>query len=641
MTNIALMNDDFVTKNKEFFYLAFAVAGLISFFPLFFTGFATADDFHYYLVTRRGQVMADSSLFAEIAGRFYFYIVKPVYSLPYIYDNMAVVKIFHFVPLIACFLLFAQIVRKMTHSVVSAWLFLLVFLMTMQVSQHTSLFVAYPFYFTFSFALLLISFLLLLQYFDQPRYRTLVIAAIFFAIGLLFYETYILFLLFTAMTIVAHNIKVHPNRVQAIRKSLVQFAPFLVAGILYLAAYFLYRVYHPSQYTGTSFSARDVTAGNFFMVLWHLSFSSFPLTIYETAHNVFWDKSELIKGYNPILLNMLLSAHVEWLAKGAIISFVGYKLLMNTPGVNIRKLLAGSAGALLLIFLPHLPLALTEKYIVHAGMGTMIGYVTTFFSFFGTLLLITLLLGFLMNLFNFSKWVKRIVAGVFVFGFFICSVLTDFSNYTIAKDIGRANLRFYAIDELLKTDEFKAIPAGTPFYAREWWYNPSYSARGITEQEFNWYEYFEGKNGVTYPVAREDAYFLDYSKKVPFAPYYLTMRQAEKSEDIVLVMAKMAPTQPQDSVVSHYADKATIVYYSTYKVFTLHFKLKSDTVHNIPIQVNHIKDEVIQDKSCEVNIYNTVKGTSATIFTLQIPGIDLNSIMISNMINPKNKFFYL
>ncbi len=636
------MKDDFISRNKEFFYLAFVVVGLITFFPLFFTGFATADDFHYYLVTRRGQVMADSALFAEIAGRFYFYIVKPVYSLPYIYDHMAVVKTFHFIPLVLCFLLFAKIVRVMTNSKELSWLFLLLFLMTMQVSQHTSLFVSYPFYFTFSFSLLLISFILLLNFYERKKTSLLIIAAVLFALGLLFYETYILFLLFVALTILFYNFQSGVSFRKAFRDSFVHFSPFLLAGVVYLAIYFIYRVYHPSQYTGTNFSMKEVTPGTFFMVLWNLSFSSFPMTIYETAHNVFWDKSDLITGYSPVVMNLILSARIEWIVKGLIICFCGYKLLMVTPTVKLRGLIAGSFAAILLIFLPHLPLALTEKYLFHAGKGTMIGYVTTFFSFFGVLLLITLLLSYFMNLFNFSRMIKKFVSLVFIFGFFICSVLTDFSNYTIAKDIRSANLRLYAIDELLKTDEFKAIPAGTPFFAKDWWNTPSYSARGITEQEFNWYEYFEAKNGVTYPVGRDNAYFLDYSKKVPFAPYFLTLRQAEKSEDVALVMAKMAPIQPQDSIVNSYADRATIVYYSSYKIFTLTFKLKPDpSVTNVPIKINHIVDQVLLDRTIEVTIYNTVKGQAATIFTLQIPGIDLNSIMISNMVNPSNKYFYL
>ncbi len=636
------MKDDFISRNKVFIYLALFIVALITFFPLFFTGFATADDLHYYLITRRGLIMEDTSFFAKIAGRFYFYLVRPVYCLPYLFgDSMVIVKLFQYIPLICSFLLFSRIVYVVTKSKEMAWLFLLIFLMTMQISQHTSLFVSYPFYFTSSFSLLLISYLFLLHYFERKKIYLILLAALFFAIGLLFYETYIFFLLFAALTIVFYTLKEKGSPGQLLKNSIIQFLPFLIIGIIYLAAYFIFRIYHPSQYPGTNFVLKDLTVGTFFTVLWNLAFSSFPLTVYETSHGLFWDKSELITGYSPVILKLLLSARIEWIVKGVIVAFLGYKLLMNTSSVKLKGLLAGAMISLLLIFLPQIPLALTEKYISYAGHGTMIGYVTTFFSFFGTLLLITLLLNFLINLFNFSRIVKGVVTLFLVFGFFVCSVLTDFSNYSIARDIRSANLRLYAVDELMASDEFKTIPSGTPFYARDLWDNPSYCARGITEQEFNWYEYFEAKSGVTYLFGREPARFLDYSKNVTMVPYYLTMRQAERSEEIALVMGRMAPVQPQDTVVNRFSDRATIVYYSSYKTFTLSFKIKQDSAITVPLKINHITEEVNMDRTIEVTVYNTKRSQPATIFTLQFLGIDLNSIMISNTINPKNKYFYL
>ena len=636
------MKEDFITKNKELFFLAFILVTLITFFPLFFTGFATADDFHYYLVTRRGQISAETTLFSQVSGRFYFYIVKPFYHIPYIFDNMAWVKVFQLVPILVCFLLFAKIVAVVTKSKETAWFFLLLFLLTMQISQHTSLFVAYPIYFSFSFALLLVAFLLLLRFYEQKKYRLIILASLFFGVGLLFYETYIFFLLFAAMAIVFYNLKEKSLDRQTIKDSLIQFMPFLVVGIIYLATYFLYRVYHPSQYAGTSFGTKDITVGSFFLVLWHLAYSSFPLTVYQSTHTLFWDKSELISGYSPVLLKLMVNAHVEWLVKGLLVAVCGYKLLMVVPTARFRGILPGVVVAVLLIFVPHIPLALTEKYTAYAAHGGMLGYVTTFFSFFGTLFLMTLVLGYLMNLLNFSRVVKRLVTVVLVFGFFICSVLTDFSNYSIAKDIRSANLRFYAMDELLKTDEFKSMPFGSPCYGKDLWDNPSYSARGITEQSFNWFEYFDAKNGVTFPVGREDANFLDYSKKIHLAPYFFTVRQAEKSEDVTLVMGRMAPVQPQDTAVNNFADLATVVYYSSYKIFTLSFKVRSDTaIAGVPIKINHIADKEVPDKTVELTIYNTKKGQAATIFTIQFPGIDLNSIVISNVIDRRNKYFYL
>ena len=201
------MNENFVTKNKELIYMLLIAIAIITFFPLLFTGFATADDFHYYLVTRRGQVLAESQMFAEVAGRFYFYLVKPLYNLPYLYDNMAFVKAFQYIPLIMCFLLFAKIVYTVTSSKEMAFFYLLLFLFTMQISKHTSLFVSYPFYFTFSFFLLLSSAYFLLRYYLNKKKLLMIFSALLFGVGLLFYETYILFLLFVFIIVIKSKFK--------------------------------------------------------------------------------------------------------------------------------------------------------------------------------------------------------------------------------------------------------------------------------------------------------------------------------------------------------------------------------------------------------------------------------------------------
>jgi hypothetical protein len=636
------MKDDLISKNKEFFYLAFVIVALISFFPLFFTGFATADDFHYYLVTRRGQVLAESALFAEVAGRFYFYLVKPVYSLPYLVDNLAFIKAFQFIPLILCFLMFAKIVLTLTKSKEMAIFYLLLFLFTMQISKHTSLFVSYPFYFTFSFFLLLASIYYLIRYYQNNKKTLLFFSAFLFGIGLLFYETYILFLLFVFIIVVANNFRAEASIPGRIKRIVLQFLPFLFIGIAYLTAYFVFRIYHPSQYAGTTFDSKEISFSSFFNVLWKLAYSSFPVTVYETSKTVFWDKSELATGFSPVLLNLVLGARVEWLVKGLLVAFLGYKLMNVLPAVKTKNLLGGLGISCLLIFVPHIPLALTEKYRFFVEKADMIGYVTTFFSFFGTLFFLTLFFSYVLNLLNFSQIFKNVIIGIFAFGFFICSVLTDFSNYSIAKDIRSANLRLYAVDELLKTDEFKAIPAGSPFYAKDMYNNPSYCAASLTEQEFNWWEYFEAKTGVVYPVGREDKIFLDYSKKLSQVPYFLTMGQTEKSENVFLVMAQMAPLQPNDSVVNHFADKALIGYYSADKIFTVSFRVKQvPATQSVPININYIEADFPPDQMIEFTIFNTRKGSAATFFTIEYPGIDLNSVIISNMWNRGNKIFYL
>jgi len=636
------MKDDFVTKNKGILYLILFVIALITFFPLFNTGLGTADDFHYYMATREKEIMNDASFFAVTSGRFYYYFIKPVYNIPYLVDNMAVTKIFQFLPLVLCFLFFARIVSKVTKSEEFAFFFLLLFLVTLQASKDTSLFIAYPFFFSFSFILLLASFYLLMLFYESRKRKHFAGSVVLFGLGLLFYETYILYLLFAFLAIVYYNFREETDVKGKIRKILLQMLPFVLVGAVYLAAYFIFRIYHPSQYAGTTFTTKHVTLRSFLKVLWGLSFTSFPLTVYQTSREMFHIKSELVAGYSPVVLSLLLATKVEWLVKGILVSFLGFRLLGILPRLQMKRWLAIAGTAVLLIFVPHIPMAYSEKYYFYVVEAGMKGYVTTFFSFFGTLLLITLLLAALASLFSFHKIVKTAIISIAVFGIFICSMLTDYSNYMVARDIHSANLRFYALDDLMKTDEFKSIPPGSPFFGPTLYDSPSICAASLTGQDFSWDRYMKMRTGNKYPFWYYGPAFLDFAKKTPQVPWLISARQADKSDDLMLVLSKMKPIQPTDTVVDHYSDRATVLYYSPYKIFTVSFHVRGDTaVRKIPVQVNHIHDTLRANTQVEFNIYCIHKEHSSTVFTITAPGIDLNSILISNMINPKGYCYYL
>ena len=61
----------------------------------------------------------------------------------------------------------------------------------------------------------------------------------------------------------------------------------------------------------------------------------------------------------------------------------------------------------------------------------------------------------------------------------------------------------------------------------------------------------------------------------------------------------------------------------------------------IPLKINHIHGEIPAGEMVQITIYNTKKGNKTTSFSIEFPGIDLNSIVISNLVNRENKVFYL
>jgi hypothetical protein len=635
------MNEDFMSKNRNLLYISFLIITIITFYPLFFTGIACGDDLQNYLVARWGNFMKDAGDSALIAGRFYYYIVKPLNSLPYIYDNIYVTKLFQIIPLIVCFLLFSRILFIVTRSKELSFLYFLMVLVLFQISGYTSLFVTYPFYYTFSFSLLLWSYLLLWSFLKNQKRKFLFYSALLFAFGLLFYETYLFFLLIFGFTILSHHLKDDNTLREKLKSSFLQFLPFLCLAILYLCVYFLFRLYHPSKYDGTSFASSGITFHSFFNVLWSLSYTSFPLSVFESSREIFYTKSELIAGHSPVVIKIILNARVEWLIKGFLVALCGYLILIRIPKIKPKTLMGIVLFSVLLVFTPHIPLALTPKYTFYTSVG-MIGYVTTFFSLFGVLLLIVFLLGYLMNLASIHPLLQKIVAFLLIIVLFVFSVLTDYSNNAIAKDIRSANLRFYAMDELMKTEMFRSIPNGSNLFTGDLYTNPSFSARNLTEQSFNWSSYIDIKTGINQEVFKNEKDFLVAMNDTTRQSYYLTLQQAVKDDDIAIVLAKIRKSAPEDTVVQTIVDKAWVLYYSPYKIFSVSFACKDPSMkQNVTLKINHIKDSIPPGKTIDLTIFNTQRSHIATFFSIQAESIDLKSIRISNLVNPGSKVFYL
>ena len=635
------MNENYTSKNYILFYLSFIIIAILTFFPFFSTGFGNADDVQNYMIAQQGQIIHNASYAANASGRFYYLLVYYVEELPYLIDNFFVIKLFQLVPILIGVVLFAKILYDLTKSKELAFLYFLIFMIITQISGNTSLFLTYPFYFAFSFDLLLLSFILLLKHLYNQKRWILILSSLLFAAGLLFYESYLLYSLVFAVVILSYDLKKGEVLFTGFKKALLHFLPFFIVMLLYLVTYFVYRIYHPSQYDGSSFATGGITIGSFFKVLWNLSYTAFPLTVWDTSREIFMRKSELIGGFRPVVLDVMIHGRIEWLVKGILVATCGYKLLTTQSSVKHKFLLSGLAISVLLIFMPHIPLALTPKYNFYVKFG-MIGYIPTFFSLFGVVFLLSVITGYLTGFLSKYKLINRLLSIFIITGFFICSYLTDFTNYTIAKDVRSANLRFYAMEDLIKIDKFKAIPAGSNIFAKDLYNNPSYSARNLTEQSFNWSYFIGMKTGVYHNITRDDNEFNTMIKDTIRPLYYFTVQQSVKAEDVMLAVGKLNRKAPNDTLKENLSDKVLVSYYSLNKIFTVSFKFKDPGITEDAIfHINHIPGQMHSGHEVQLTIYNTSPDHTSTIFTILMQSVDVNSIIISNLVNPTNPVFYL
>ncbi len=642
--------NQFVFKHKLpinsniFYYFSFLVIAIITFYPLFAAGIASADDMGNYTNTRFGKEFLITRYVAEMSGRFYFFIFGLFHNLPYEIDDMFIIKLFQVIPICICIFLFYKVVLVLTKSKEISSLFVLLFFVIAQYSPHTSLFFTYPFYFTFSFSAILGSYLLLYRFQVTRKNRYLIFSSLLFGFGLLFYEVYILFIGFAALSIFYNNIREGKKYSVLIKHMVLQILPYVAIVILYGASYIVYGHLHPSEYGGTTMTGSTITIGSFFQVLWKLSHTAFPLTVYDSdfMQDFFRYKSELVEGYRNVVPYLFFHAHVEWIVKSILVFVLGYFIMIRIPKISYKTILIGLLLALMVTFFPHIPLALTQKYTFYAVTQGMLGYVTTFFSLFGVVLFISLLCTLLLNFTNSETVLRHGIALVVSLGFVLCSFLTDFSNYYVARDVHQSNLRMRTVEEMMKSDAFKNIPQFSNVYAAELWNSQNYMAGGITGQGFQWTYYILCKSGITQSMIFDGKEFLKSVKTSAAPGYRIIYKQDVKSDATMLVMAQLGIPGINDTVISNVSNKVLVVYYSRCKYFSVSFKrLDASETEKEKIKINHIPGEIAPGNYVEFSIYNTKLDKPATIFTIETPSIDIRSIRISDFVDSQGMVYYL
>jgi len=120
------------------------------------------------------------------------------------------------------------------------------------------------------------------------------------------------------------------------------------------------------------------------------------------------------------------------------------------------------------------------------------------------------------------------------------------------------------------------------------------------------------------------------------------LTREQKSEEIMLILAKLAPKGRTDTLPGRFTDKVWVLYYSPCKKFSVGFRCKDDTLNtNTEVKVNQIERKIIPGKNFEMTICNTRKNEAATFFSISLPDIDLKSIRISDIVDKDCMVFYL
>jgi len=572
-----------VLFNEFYFLIALLAVTVVTLFPFIFTGFATGDDIQYYITYHTKDIWAESFRYAQSNGRFYFAFMMPIFYewLPYVFDSFTTPKLINVIFIALNYFLFALLVKEVLNNKWVGFLCYLIGMVLISIKGVNNPIVSYPIYFSLSFSLILYSLYTAIKFQRTQLTKYKWYSVICFALGLLFYENYLIYLPlilgFIAYPQLSNTVD---SWFQRLKKAFVAVLPFTAVVFLYMTAYISWRlVYNQYSYGGAMVSA-DNTLFDFFNTITTLSKGAYPLFFYFSGHSIFQENSYILGNHVHGLPNVFLNIKLEWFFKAVIVSLLFYYIVQKTHALDKRKLLYVSIVGIIFIYAPQLLLASTEKYMTLVKCCGLSNYLTTYFSFFP----VAMLLGFVLILpvFSIPKQAWLITYKVFIAVLIgLASVVNDYSNDHAVNDLKNPLYTFQALEEFVQTEEFKKIPDHSFIYTPQL-YKSNSEISYMFAQHYDWSDYFKFKSGKNMLVPTAPEEFNPTSDIKHF--YYLNYGHNRKTVDQFFALAKL-PEYPARAVdLPVFSDSVTVYYYSTYKTFSilLHTKeVPSDSVISV------------------------------------------------------------
>lgn len=575
-------------KNEKFIWiLAYTVIALLTLLPFFQVGFTTADDFQYYNVAHSSWKvwLSDAQEYAESTGRFYFLITKYLYYIPYLLDNLAWTKFAQYSSILACYLLFSYVIFKLFNSKRLGLLTLLLLISCLMIGTgwHYPP-AAHPFYFPFSMILFLTGILLYVNYIERKGYWRIILSSLLFFLSFLFYENYLVFTLLFCVFVVLYHWRTSGFSNMLKSKSMYQeLAPYLIALILYTACYMAYRYYlshslgNNHLYEGAMF-AHQLNISNFFKILNKCTLYALPCRTYwlNETREMMANNSPLISGhYNNlffILTHAPIVAYINALIQCGILWFLTQKT--DLKKISWSSLIIGIVAAMVFAYTAHILIAITEKY--NAEWAYWIeGYVTSFYSYFGIILTIALIMTALLKICRTERFtmIVRILCVVLIF---IGSVLSYYMNDLASKEWKKSQNRVTMLQLIAEKGFTDKIPENALLYDEQLHHTSNHALSicnntndfenliiKLTHRHFN------------FAYHQEDL-LKQHSESSNTPLYFMQATECQKSGELMIAFSHITHLNP-DNILNSLADEADIYYYSPSKDYVLFYSLFAGT----------------------------------------------------------------
>ncbi|MCQ2284476.1 MAG: hypothetical protein MJZ57_06200 [Bacteroidales bacterium] len=582
------MKNKYFTFDKLVIEFLLLIVTIISLLPFFKIGFTTADDLEYYLTFLNGNYWEDAQIYAKYSGRFYFLITKPLYSLVYAANCFALLKFIQNALLLSSYIAFAHMIRKIfnAENLGIATYALLVCFTPVTSSLHIP-FIAYPGFFTLSFALLCLAVIFFLKYIETDKYAYVIVSAVLCFIVALFYETYLIFLLLFCLFLLIRNWRKYSIKNLFKTKDFYkEMLPFVCVVALYVGIYFIFRAFVDNQYDGSSF-AHPLNWENFRGIIHRCTLYVSPLQQYKLEHEAIQLNSPALVGH---LLNYRFAfLHASPLAyiHALIVCFVLTCLLAQSKkNLSWKVLIVTAVSALVFAWSSHFLIAVSAKYNIEWG-AWIVGYVTSYYAYFGVIVLMLVMGLAVYKLGSFWSPLRYVVMTLLMFSMAFMVVITDYTNDCLAHEWQRSEERFFLYDDMVQKQAFNGITEQDVFYCPSL-YESGLWGNSISGDDRNaWSLYMNLRYGLKIQECNSLASLADILLNHPQTRVFvLDKKESVKYNDMLLTMAQVDPEsidwEDETAPFRHaLCDSATLYYYAPVKRFTLMMNTLEDSTRAI------------------------------------------------------------
>ncbi len=485
--------------------------------------------------------------------------------------------------------------------------------------------ISYPFFFTFSFSVFLISILLLLKYNGAKKYRYLLFSAILFFISLLFYETYLIFGFFIGCFIIIKSFVENKKNMFHKTSFYKEVLPFISVAAIYVIVYFAYRYNIQTNegfYEGSSF-AKDFSIANFFKILWNYNKAAFPTFVYHASQDVISQNSLLEAGHQHNFWYILRNSPIIVIVNAILQCIVFFFLCKEMkPNISWKKIGFGILVVALISISAHILLACSEKYNT-TSWHKHNGYVTTFYSYFCVTLIIGLTIYACIKACYRNNYLKYSILSLFTIILFCVSIIIGYSNDHLSRDWQKSQNRFVLVDQLVKENIFDAIDSNAIIFDAELSKTISCSGYWICDGGFRWKDYIFIKTGKKFNLTPDVNTIKEQMELNPQQEiYYIAKYETAKNTDVLVALSKIDDNSSIDFENEENpfwkatSKTARVYYYSAYKNFMFGFVLPEADLQTA-IYVNDEQYSIGKKGMNIIEIYNKQKKRKATSFTLQ------------------------